>query len=275
MDSDVTPIDQHYTSPQLLASIRNGLASLGLTPVTVSVDDLAAVDEFHIGGRAATSAFLDRLPFLPEHHVLDVGSGLGGAARHIASGLGCRVTGIDATHAFIEAGEVLSTWVGLDTRVAFHHGNACEMPFSRQTFDGAYMLHVGMNVPDKSALFREVHRVTKAGSSFGIYDVLRTGESDVDLPVPWASRASMNHAATQPAYEDALTTAGFTVLDIRDRTDTALSFFQQKRTQKAGDAPPLGLHLLMGEETRRKLQNMVRAVEDGAIAPTEIIASRQ
>mgnify|MGYP001025488830 FL=1 len=46
-DEDVAA---HYTSAGLLAAIRDGVAKLGKTPATVTVDDLAPVDEFHVGG---------------------------------------------------------------------------------------------------------------------------------------------------------------------------------------------------------------------------------
>lgn len=43
------------------------------------------VDEFHIGGREASEELLGQLGFSPENHVLEVGCGLGGAARVCAS----------------------------------------------------------------------------------------------------------------------------------------------------------------------------------------------
>ena len=50
-DEDVAA---HDTSAELLAAIRDGVAKLGKTPATVTVDDLAPVDEFHVGGRPAS-----------------------------------------------------------------------------------------------------------------------------------------------------------------------------------------------------------------------------
>jgi hypothetical protein len=43
-------VSRHYTHGSLTDAIRDGLASLGKAPGTVTVDDLAPVDEFHIGG---------------------------------------------------------------------------------------------------------------------------------------------------------------------------------------------------------------------------------
>ena len=42
----------------------------------------------------------------------------------------------------------------------------------------------------------------------------------------------------------------------------------------AGGPSPLGLHLLMGADTRRKIDNMVAATERGLVAPVELFARR-
>ena len=49
--SDSTSVSAHYTHGGLLDAIRAGVTKLGKTPESVTVNDLAAVDEFHIGGR--------------------------------------------------------------------------------------------------------------------------------------------------------------------------------------------------------------------------------
>jgi len=59
-DEDVAA---HYTRNGLVAAIRDGLGKLGKTPATVTVDDLAPVDEFHVGGRQASEAFLRLIQF--------------------------------------------------------------------------------------------------------------------------------------------------------------------------------------------------------------------
>jgi len=41
----------HYTHGQLLDRIVSSVEAIGKTAATVTVDELAPVDEFHIGGR--------------------------------------------------------------------------------------------------------------------------------------------------------------------------------------------------------------------------------
>ncbi|UPK31282.1 class I SAM-dependent methyltransferase [Bradyrhizobium sp. 195] len=269
-------VSQHYTHGDLVTAIRKGIESLGKKIDSVTVDDLAPVDEFHIGGRQASEDFLDQLELNPERHALDVGCGLGGAARFAASRYGCQVTGIDLTPEYIETAKVVCGWVGLDDRVFLHQGSALALPFANGSFDRAYMLHVGMNIDDKMKLCSEVNRVLKGNSLFGIYDVMRTGDGELTYPVPWATTASSSAVAKPAEYRDALQQAGFTVVAERNRRDFALAFFDQlrARTAAAGGPPPLGLHILMGRNTPDKVQNMIANISGGKIAPVELIARK-
>ena len=86
-------VSEHYTHGNLTAAISAGVRSLGKTINSVSVDDLASVDEFHIGGRQATVDLLDQLGFSAKNHLLDVGCGLGGAARFSATDINVELLG--------------------------------------------------------------------------------------------------------------------------------------------------------------------------------------
>ena len=269
-------VTNHYTHGDLATAIRSGIESLGKKAESITVNDLAPVDEFHIGGRQASEDFLGQLDLSPEKQVLDVVCGLGGAARFVASRYGCRVTGIDLTPEYVETGNVLCGWVGLGNSISLHQGSALAMPFADRAFDRAYMLHVGMNIDDKPKLCSETSRVLRSGSFFGIYDVMRIGEGELTYPVPWATTAASSALATPAEYRAALQAAGFSVIAERNRRDFALAFFDQLRakTAAAGGPPPLGLHILMGRNTPDKVQNMIQNISNGRIAPVELIARK-
>ena len=269
-------VSNHYTHGDLAAAIRSGIESLGKTINSVTVDDLAPVDEFHTGGRQASEEFLSQLDLSPEKHVLDVGSGLGGTTRFVANRYGCRVAGIDLTPEYVETAKVLSGWVGLDKSISLYQGSALAMPFADRVFDCAYMLHVGMNIDDKAKLCSEVSRVLRSNALFGIYDVMRIGDGELAYPVPWATTSTSSAVATPAQYRAALQAAGFSVIAERNRRDFALALFDQLRARTAavGGPPPLGLHILMGRNTPDKVQNMIQAVSNGRIAPVELIARK-
>lgn len=264
-------VARHYGAEGLLERIRAGLAELGIE--AAQPDDLAAVDEFHIGGSVATDALLAQLPLAPGMEVLDIGAGLGGTARSVVRRSGATVTGIDLTEAYVTTAKALSEMVGLGDATRFEVASALELPFEDARFDAALLVHVGMNIADKGRLFAEARRVLKPGATFAVYEVMRTGEDELTFPVPWAMDAATSFLGTPEDYRAAAEAAGFAVIAERDRRAFALDFFARmiERMKAAGGPPPLGFHLLMGETAGQKVANMRANIEAGRIAPVEMI----
>lgn len=261
----------HYTTGSLTARIIDALRAQGIDPDRARPDDLGAVGEFHIGGVAATRELVGRLAPGPKDTVLDIGSGLGGTARHIAGSAGCSVTGLDLTPEFVETARALSAMVGMAGTTRFEIGSATAMPFADRSFDAATLLHVGMNIPDKGALMAEAARVLRPGSTFAIYEVMRTGPGDLAYPVPWAEGPETSFLGSPEDYRAAAEAAGFRVGHVRDRRAFALDFFHElQRRASAGGAPALGVQLVMAGNRAAKVANMIANIEDGLIAPVEM-----
>lgn len=267
-----TEVAAHYGTKGLLDRITERLSAIGIDPSRATPDDLKPVDEFHIGGVAATRDLLAQIRITPDMHVLDIGCGIGGTPRFVASETGCTVTGLDLTPEFVETATALSSMVGLDGKTRFRTGSALQMPFEDDSFDAALLLHVGMNIPDKRRLTAEAARVLKPGAPFAFYEVMQTGPETIDYPVPWADTSDTSALAAPEDYRAAAETAGFTVLASRNRRDFALEFFANLRARmEAEGPPPLGIQLLMGDTAQVKVANMVGNIQAGRIAPVEMI----
>ena len=272
MDLEST-VARHYGHAALEHAILAALAAMGKDVAHLAPEDLAPVDEFHIGGRAATRDLADAMRLAPGMALLDIGCGLGGAARLFAAERGCRVTGLDLTEDYVRCAAALARRVGLAERTAFRQGSALALPFADAGFDAATLLHVGMNIADKARLFAEARRVLRPGGVFGIYDVMREGEGDLAFPLPWAAGPETSFVESAAAYRRGLEAAGFAVAAVRSRRAFAIELFRRPRAAAAaGGPPPLGLHLLMGETAPLKARAMLGNLEAGLIAPTEIIA---
>ncbi len=240
-------ISDHYIHGNLLAAIEAALTQLGRSADNVTIEDLAPVDEFHIGGRQATKSFLSQLNISEQDHLLDIGCGLGGASRYVANKHNNRITGIDLTEEYIETGNVLCAWVNLEKQISLHQGSALSIPFQDESFDGAYMMHVGMNIEDKAGLFKEISRVLKPGASFGIYDVMQDQFGKLSYPVPWAASEKTSFVTSPDQYRHLLENAGFKVIKENNLREFALDFFETMRakTKANGGPPPLGLETVI------------------------------
>ena len=105
-----------------------------------------------------------------------------GPARYLARRFGCRVSGIDLTAEFCDVARHLAAHLGLEERVSIRQGDALAMPFGGAAFDGAYSMNVSMNIADKRALYREIHRVIKPGAWLMLSEVHARAGARAGLP---------------------------------------------------------------------------------------------
>lgn len=265
-------LSAHYARPTLDEAIIAAVKASGIDPDKLTPEDLAPVDEAHIGGRQATIDLAEQLDLRPGMTLLDIGSGLGGASRYFAQVRDCRVHGVDLTADFVRVAELLAGRVGLADRVAYQQASALALPFASGMFDGATLMHVGMNIPDKRALFVEVKRVLKQGAVFGLYDVMRVGDGELAYPVPWATTSETNFIATPAAYRQDLEAAGFVAVNERNRRDFAIDYFRKFQAQTAAHGvTPLGVHLVLGKTALRQSVNIFANIQRGLVAPVEMV----
>ena len=263
----------HYTHGSLLQTILDALKQMGKDPQRFAAMDLSTGDELHLGWLPATAALAKDLGLAPGVHVLDVGSGIGGPARHFAEAHKCRVTGIDLTEEFVQVAAELTRRCGLSDLVTFRQGSALDLPFDDGSFDAATLIHVGMNISDKARLFENVRRVLKPGGLFGIYEVMHAGEGDLPYPMPWAQTVETSFVETPETYRRLLSAGGFKLESEQNRRAFVLDLAREMRAkiEKTG-LPPLNQHTLMGPAFRERLANVMATLERGTIAPVEMIA---
>ena len=252
----------HYDGPGLLERIKTALAGIAPEGQPLSVSQLAMLDQFHTRGILATAELAGAAGLKAGDKVLDLGCGIGGPARYLASMFDCAVTGVDLSPSFIEAAEYLTARCGLTDRVMFKVGDALHLPFEDDAFDSVFLQHVAMNIADRPTLYAEVRRVLKAGGQFATYDVmLKNGE--VVYPTPWARDAATSFLLSPDDTREALKAAGFTPSLWRDDTQTALEWFKAT----AANPPPAGLNLgvVMGSEFPAISGNLGRNIREGRL----------
>ena len=268
-------VTDHYTQQGLETAILNALAAAGKDPERLKIEDLTAIDEFHIRGRHATIGLARDLSPDRTMRVLDVGCGLGGAARHLANEFGCHVTGLDLSAEYCRVAADLTRRLGLGSLVSFQQGDAVALPFPDSSFDIIWTQHTAMNIPDKARFYREVWRVLRPKGRLALYDVLAGPGGEVHYPVPWARDPSISFLLTSPQLLETLTEIGFEILIWRDVTDTGRTWFRhmQEKIRHEGP-PPFGLQLLLGPDFRLMAHNQLLNLQEGRIALIEAVVRR-
>jgi ubiquinone/menaquinone biosynthesis C-methylase UbiE len=268
-------IQTHYTRADLGDVILTALEKAGKDLNRLTPEDLAPIDQFHIRGRTATLELARAAGLDAAKHVLDVGSGVGGTSRCLAKEFGCRVTGIDLTDEYCRAAAMLSAKTDLAHLVDFRQGDATKLPFDDQAFDVVWTEHVAMNIPDKTRLYKEMHRVLKPGGTLAIYDVLAGPSGPVVFPVPWARTPETSFLVSPNELRKLLEESGFTVADWSDTTEAAREWFVTLAEKIRKECfPSLGFHLLLGADFKAMAQNQGRNLQEGRIVLAQIVASK-
>jgi len=271
---DLCSVESHYGRGAVLDGILQALSAAGKDLAHLAPADLAAVDEFHVRGREATTELAALAQLRPGERVLDVGCGLGGSVRYLAVEHGVRAIGVDLTKEYIDAAEVLARMVGLAGQVEFRQASACMLPFEDASFDVVWTEHVQMNIPDKRSFYAGLTRVLAPGGRLVFHDIFQGDGGEPHCPVPWAEQPSINFLASQSEIRNILEELGLTIRYWQDKSLPSQAWFEAADRKLAGSgAPPLGIHLLMGETARTKVRNMAINFREGRITSVQAVCA--
>ena len=267
-------ISQHYGSAGLADRILSALKRAGKDVNALTIEDLAPLDQFHTRGLAATRELIAIAGVKPGWRVLDVGSGLGGPARVLASEKKCHVTGVDITKEFCEVAAQLSRLTALEHVTEFRHSDATALPFENGQFDLVLTMQIQMNIRDKRRFYGEIFRVLKESGRFVFQDIMSGPGGDIHLPVPWATRRESSFLISAETLHEMLKQVGFRIETLEDTSEEALAW-RRNRPEAAGlAAAPLGMHVVMGDQYALMQSSQVRNLEERRVTYVRGAASK-
>jgi SAM-dependent methyltransferase len=271
--TEAEAVERHYTHGSLGDVILRGLAAAGKSPEAPTPDDLAPVDQFHSLGKAATMEMLSLAELKPEMAVLDVGGGIGGPARTLATEAGCRVTVLDLSEEYTCVGTMLTARTGLSDRVTHRQGDATALPFDDAGFDAVWTQHSSMNIADKPQLYAEIFRVLRPSGRLAIYEVMAGSDGTPHYPAPWAGNPEISFLLPPEEIRHILSETGFRELHWRDVTEPVRERIAQQMGAAAQQASPFGLFLVMPNFAEAG-RNHIRNLQEGRISVIQAVLER-
>lgn len=266
-------IEAHYESEDTLSRIESQLRAQGIDPDHPTLESLARFDNFHSRGLAATFDLIALADFPANPRVLDVGGGIGGAARRLASQTGASVTVLDLTPGFVEVGRKLTERVGLSSQIEFELGDGTHIPYPAASFDGVWTQHSTMNIQNKSALYSEIHRVLKPTGRLAMHEVIGGNGETVDYPMPWASSSSFSFLLPTEELRTLIIESGFCQLAWEDETQKTLDDLETSQRNTPGQQPR-GQMLIFGPAFIERIQNFGHNLRLGKLAVVQALFER-
>ncbi len=185
------------------------------------------------GGPETTEYLCQKLVLAPRPglRVLDVGSGIGGAAFHLARTYGADVLGIDLAPEMGKIAHERSEDYHGSGHVEFRLGDVLTETFPHR-FDLIWSRDALMHVPDKPRLFKRLFDLTAPGGKLVITDYA-CGESFVNPEFDAYIRSTGYHVVSPREYGRLLQGAGYQGVDVEDATERFVDILRRE-SQRLG-----------------------------------------
>ena len=169
----------------------------------------------------------------PGLRVLDVGSGIGGAAFHLARNYGASVTGIDLSPEMVAIALERIPRSEAPESVHFYLGDVLTMPFEEE-FDLIWSRDALMHIHDKPRLFSRLRDLLGPGGRLIITDYARGTTAGSPEFRAYVERTGY-HLTDPASYGKLLEGAGFVDVEVEDATERFVDILRREPARLAAN----------------------------------------
>ena len=228
-------------------------------------------ESFHPGGLALTQRVARLAGVGSTSRVLDLGSGRGASAVHLAETLGCEVTGVTLEATGVEAGQHLAADRGVGHLVEFRRGDIQELPLGARAYDVAMMECVLSILPAKAETLSRVRAALKPGGMVVVTDVTVSGPLPEELRGILTVAGCVGDARSLDGYARLMSDAGLDVRQVEDLQSTATSVVRTIKgkllmAELASKLGKLPLDAALIERAKALLRGVQRLIDDGLLS---------
>ncbi len=258
--------------------IHNELAELGkglADPLVAG--EISAFDQLHYHGTRAVDHAIDTMGLDTNSRVLEIGSGLGGPARHIASRAGCRVIALELQPDQDQLAAELTARCGLSTLVDHVCGDALAVDWDDRRFDAIVSWLAIFHIADRARLLEISHGILEPGGLFFAEDMYCRRPMDDQEQAELASGMYAAYLPDFATYQQDFTRAGFEILSCDDMSEDWTEFTSRRLADyRAAEARHVRVH---GEPTYQAMEDFYdlvnRHFRSGKLGGVRILARRQ
>ena len=209
--------------------VFNELRELGLSdddPLKVEV--LTAFDQYHYEGVTAVEQAIDQCGIRSNHHILEVGSGIGGPARYLAHKAGCQVTALELQADLNLIAQSLTERCGLGDRINHQQGDFLEANAAERPYDGVASWLAFLHIPNRKRLFEQCFSHIKPQGFLYIEDFSKLNEFTKREQQDLESKIFCKYVPTVDEYIGQVKAAGFKDVQIEDMTSGWTKFVRSR-----------------------------------------------
>jgi len=160
-----------------------------------------------------------RLPALgSDAHILDIGSGYGGASRYLAQRFGCKVTALNLSEKENVRNREMCEGAGLASQITVVDGSFEEIPLANESVDAVWSQDAILHSGRREQVVAEVARVLKPGGHFLFTDPMESGDCSRSDLQPVLERIHLQNLGSPRFYAGAAAASGLKLVSWIDLT---------------------------------------------------------
>ena len=192
-----------------------------------------ANESISLASHRTVTTMAERLPNLSSNcHILDIGSGYCGAARHLAKTYGAHVAALNLSDVENERARALNAEAKLATLIEVYDGSFEDIPFqsansSNHGFDIVWSQDAILHSGNRQQVFAEAYRVLKSGGYFVFTDPMQSDNCPEGVLQPILDRIHLKSLGSPSYYRRIATELGFKVIDFDNQTNQLVTHYQR------------------------------------------------
>ena len=257
--------------------VMNELRELGRADdEPLRVEELTTFDQLHYHGTDAVDEAIRATGIDDRSTVLEIGSGFGGPARHLASASGTAVTALELQEDHHQVATDLTRRCGLADRVTHVRGDFLTHDFGSDRFDAIVSWLALYHIPGRPVLLDRCRTLLADGGYFYAEDLYERLPFDDAERARLSSELFANELTSGDRYRSDLEEAGFEVVAMDDMTEDWTAF---TRGRLAGYVEQQERHLRVhGDAVYETMcdfyETMVRLFTGGKLGGIRVVARR-
>ena len=241
--------------------VYNELDALGKTAdASLSTEELTAFDQLHYHGTEAVDYAIEKIAVTADTTVLEIGSGLGGPARHIAAQTGAQVTALELQSDQDKVAADLTTRCEMSGNPTHLCGDFLTHDWRDKKFDAIVSWLAIYHIPNRARLLEIAADLLPSGGAFYTEDLFSRQPFDA---AEWSQLSRGLYARHLPdfaAYQTEFQRAGFVIVEATDLSDDWREFTAARlAAYQAARARHIRVH---GEPTYNAMQEFYQFVVD-------------
>ena len=224
-------------------------------------------EDIRTASRLAVERMIEKIGPLEGKHVIDLGSGYGGAARVLAGEYGAKVTCLNLSEVENRRNRRLTEVAGLMDRISVVDGSFDRLSFPSECFDIAWSQDAILHAPRRDLVLREVERVLKKNGIFAFTDPMQADTpQDAAALEPIYDRIHLPDLASISLYRKTLTHLGFEEIEVEELTHQLGRHYERVREVMLERQKELGLDDAFVDRMGEGLSHWVKGAADGNLS---------